>query len=102
MEIQDPPCNEGAADVEVRSLEVPPIKVVRTTEVPAIKAERTWAEPTEGVRPPPAKEEAEEGESLGSHMVKYAKLTHEWVEVSLLPRFVYEADLFLQALSCNA
>ena len=30
-------------------------------------------------------EEAEEGESLGSHMVECAKLTHEWVEVSLLP-----------------
>ena len=76
--------------------------MVRTTEVPAIEAERTRAEPTEGVRPPPAKEEAEEGESLSSHMVKCAKLTHEWVEVSLLPRSVYEADLFLQALFCDA
>ena len=80
--MEDSHRDEGAADVEVRSLEVPPIKVVRTTEVPAIEAERTWAEPTEGVRPPPAKEEAEEDESLGRHMVECAKLTHEWVEVS--------------------
>ena len=81
--------------------EVPAIEVVRTTEVLAIEAERTRAEATEGVRPPTAKEEAKEGESLGSHMVECAKLTHEWVEVSLLPRSIYEADLFLQALSCN-
>ena len=99
--MQDLPRDEGAADVEVRSLEVPLIEVVKTTEVPAIEVERTRAEPTEGVRPPPVKEEAEEGESLGSHMVECAKLTHEWVEVSLLPRSIYEADLFLQALSCN-
>ena len=80
-------------------MEVPALEVVRTAEVPAIEAEWTRAEATEGVRPPPAKEE---GESPSSHMVKCAKLTHEWVEVSLLPRSVYEADLFLQALSCNA
>ena len=41
VEMQDPPRDEGAVDVEVRSLEVPPIEVVRTTEVQAIKAERT-------------------------------------------------------------
>ena len=86
-------------NVEVGALEVSAIEVVRTTEVPAIEAERTRAEPTEGVRPPLVKEEAE---SLGSHMVECAKLTHEWVEVSLLPRSVCEADLFLQALCCNA
>ena len=73
--------------MEVGALEVPAIEVVRTTEVPAIEAERTRAEPTEGVRPPP---------------VECAKLTHDWVEVSLLPRSVFEADLFLPALSCNA
>ena len=32
------------------------------------------------------KEEAEEDESLGSHLVECAKVTHELVEVSLLPR----------------
>ena len=102
MKMQDPSRDEGAVGMEVGALEVPAIEVVRTTEVLAIEAERTRAKPTEGVRPPPAKEEAEEGESLGNHMVECAKLTHEWVEVSLLPRSVFEADLFLQALSCNA
>ena len=61
--------------MEVGALEVLAIEVVRTMEVPAIKAERTQAEPTEGVRPPPAKEEAEEDETLSSHMVECAKLT---------------------------
>ena len=93
--MQDPLRDEVAVGVEVWALEVPAIEVVRTTEVPAIEAERTRAEPTEGVRPPPAKEEAEEDETLSSHMVECAKLTHEWVEVSLLPRSVFEADLFL-------
>ena len=82
--------------------EVPAVEVVRTMEVPAIEAERTQAEPSEGVRTPPAKEEAEKGESLGNHLVERAKLTHEWVEVSLLPRSVCEANSFLQALSCNS
>ena len=100
--MQDLPRDEEAANVVVEAREVPAIEVVKTTEVPAIEVERTRAEPTEGVRTPPAKEEAEEGESLGSHMVECAKLTHEWVEVSLLPCSVYVADLFLQALSCNA
>ena len=100
--MRDPPRDEGAVNIGVGALDVPAIEVVRTVEVPTIEAERTRAESTEGVRPPPAKEEAEEGESLSSHMVKCAKLTHEWVEVSLLPRSIYEADLFLQALSCNA
>ena len=75
--MQDLPRDEGAADVEVGALEVPAIEVVRTTEVPAIEAERSCAEPIEGVRPPPAKEEVEEGESLGNHMVEFTKLTHE-------------------------
>ena len=48
-----------------------------------------------GARTLPAKEEVEEDESLGSHLVECAKVTHEWVEVSLLPRFICEADLFL-------
>ena len=72
--MQDPPRDEGAAHI-----------VVETLEVPAIEAERTRAEPSEGVRTPPAKEETEEDESLGSHLVECAKVTHEWVEVSLLP-----------------
>jgi hypothetical protein len=76
--------------------------VVRTVEFLAIEAEKTRDEPTEGVRPPPAKEEAKEDESLGSHMVECAKLTHEWVEVSLLSLSICEADLFLEVLSCNA
>jgi hypothetical protein len=73
--MQDPPRYEGAANVEVR------------------------AEATEGVRPPPAKEE---GESLGSHMVECSKLTHEWVKVNILPLSICEVDLYLQALPCNA
>ena len=48
--------------------------------------DRTRAEPSEGVRTPPAKVEAQEDESLISHLVECAKVTHEWVEVSLLPR----------------
>ena len=102
VEMQDPPRDKGAADIEVEAHEVLAIGVARTTEVPSIESERTRAELTEGVRTPPAKEEVEEGESLGSHMVECAKLTNEWVEVNLVPRSVCEADFFLQALSCNA
>jgi len=86
--MQDPPRDEGAVNVAVGALVVLAIEEVRTVEVPAIGAERARADSTEGVRPPSAKEEAEEDESLGSHMVECAKLTHEWVEVSLLPRSV--------------
>ena len=93
--MQDLPHDEGAATVELGALEVPTIEAVRTMEVPAIEAEKTRAEATEGVRPPPAEEEAEEDETVGSHMVECAKLTHEWVEVSLLPLSFFEADLFL-------
>ena len=89
VEMQDPPRDEGALGVEVGALEVPAIEVVRTMEVLAIEVERTRARPTEGVRPPAAKVEAEEDETLGSHMVVCAKLTHEWVEVSPLPRSVF-------------
>ena len=75
--------------------------VVRTTEVPAIEAERTRAEPTVGVRPPLAKEEAKEGEdeegdgTVSRKLVAAAKLAQGLVEVSILPHSVYEADLFL-------
>ena len=94
--------------MEVGALEVPAIEVARTTEVPAIEAERTRAEPTEGVRPLPAKEEVEEDEdkegdgTVSVKLVESAKIAQGLVEVSLLPRSVFEADLFLQALSCNA
>ena len=83
--MQDPPRNEGAAHVVVGAREVPAAEVARAKEVLAIEVEKTRGEPSDGVRTPPAKEEAEEDESLGSHMVECAKLTHEWVEVSLLP-----------------
>jgi len=102
VEMQDPPRDKRAAQVVVKTREVPAIEVVRTMEVLAIEADRTRAEPIEGVRTPLAKEEAKEGESLGGHIVECTKLTHEWVEVSLLPCSICEADLFLQALSCNA
>ena len=94
--------------MEVGALEVPTIEVVRTTEVPAIEAERTRAKSAEGVRPPPAKEVAEEcGDEEGDgtvsrKLVASAKLAQGMVEVSLLPCSICEADLFLQALSCNA
>ena len=108
--MQDLPHDEGAAHIVVETREVPAIELVRTAEVPAIEAERTRAEPTEGVRPPSAKEEAEEDEdedeegdgTVSGKLVASAKLTQGLVEVSHLPRFICEADLFLQALSCNA
>jgi hypothetical protein len=101
--MQDPPRDKGAADVEVEALEVPAIEVVRTTEVPPIEAERTRAKPTEGVRTPPDKEEAEEGEGedeevdgmVSGKLVASAKLAQGLVVVSLLPLSVCEADLFL-------
>ena len=80
--MQDPPRDEMAVNVGVGALDVPAIEEVSTVEVPAIGAERARADSPEEVRPPPAKEEAKEDESLGSHMVECAKLTHEWVEVS--------------------
>ena len=95
VEMQDPPRDEGAVNVVVGDLDVPAIEEVRTVEVPAIGAERARADSTEGVRPPPAKEEAEEDESLGSHLVECAKVSHVWVKVSLLPRPVCESNMFL-------
>jgi hypothetical protein len=64
--------------VVVETRKVSAIEVARTEEVPAIKAERTQAEPSEGARTPPMKEEAEEDESLGGHLVEAAKVTQEW------------------------
>ena len=93
--MQDPPRDEGVTVVGVGTLEVPALEVVRIVEVSAIEAERTRAQPTKGVRPPPAKEEAKEDESLGSHMVECAKLTHEWVEVSLFAALLLRSRLVL-------
>jgi hypothetical protein len=99
VEIQDPPRDEGAAHVVVEACEVPAIAVVRTAEVPAIKAERTRAECPEGVRTPLVKEEAEEDEdeegdgTVSSKLMTFAKLAQGLVEVSLLPRSVWEDDL---------
>ena len=86
----------------VEAREVPAIEVARTVEVPAIEVGRTQAESSEAARALPAKEEAEEDESLGGHLVEAPKVTHEWVQVILLPLFVYEAGLFLQVFCCNA
>ena len=74
VEMQDPPHNEGAAHVVVEASEIPAVEVERTEEVPAIEAKKTRAEPSEGVSTLPVKEEAE---SLGSHLVECAKVTHE-------------------------
>ena len=86
VEMQDPPRDEGAEQEEVKAREVPAIEVARTVEVPAIEVGRTQAESSGGARAPPAKEEAKEDESLDGHLVVVAKVTHEWVKVSLLPR----------------
>ena len=46
--------------------------------------------------------EDEEGDgTVSGKLVASTKLTQRMVEVSLLPRSICEADLFLQALSCN-
>ena len=82
--------------------------VAETREVLAIKVDRTRAEPSEGIRTLPTKEEAEEDKdeegdgTVSDKLVTSAKLDQGLVEVSLLPRSVCEADLFLQVLSCNA
>ena len=60
--------------------------MARTGEVPAIEVGRTQVGSSEGARAPSMKEEAEEDESLGGHLVEAAKVTREWVEVSLLLR----------------
>ena len=79
-------------------MEVPAIEVVRTMEVPAIEAERTQAEPSEGAKTPPVKEEAEEAEDEegdGTISDKLVTSAQGLVEVGLLPCSVCEADLFL-------
>ena len=92
VEMQDPPYDEGEAHV-----------VIETREVPAIKVERSRAEPSEGIRTPPTKEEAEEGDgTVSGKLVTFAKLAQGLVELSLLPHSICEADLFLQVLYCNA
>jgi len=93
--MQDPPRDEGSVNVGVGALDVPAIEEVRTVEVPAIGAERARADSTEGVRPPPGKEEAKEDESLGSHMVECVKLTHELVEVSPFAALLLRSRLVL-------
>ena len=75
----------------IEAREVPSIEVARTEEVPAVEVDRTRAEPSERVRTPPAKEEAEEDEdeegdgTVSSKLVMSAKLAQGLVEVSLLP-----------------
>ena len=62
--------------------------MVETLEDPAVEAERTRAEPSEGVRTPPAKEEAEEDEdekgdnTVSVKLVVFAKIAQGLVEVS--------------------
>ena len=96
--MQDSPRDEGAAHVVVEACEVSVIEVVRTMEVPAIEAERTQAEPSEGAKTPPVKEEAEEAEDEegdGTISGKLVTSAQGLVEVGLLPCSVCEADLFL-------
>ena len=75
----------------VEAREVPTVEVARTEGVPAIEAERTQAEPSEGVRTPPAEEEAKEDEdeegdgTISGELVTSAKLAHGLVEVRPLP-----------------
>ena len=59
---------------------------VTAHEVPAIEVGRTQVGSSEGARAPSMKEEAKEDESLSGHLVEAAKVTREWVEVSLLLR----------------
>ena len=77
--MQDPLQDEWAAQAVTEAREVPAIEVVRTQ---AESSERAGALPAE------EEEEAKDG-SLGGHLVEAAKVTHEWVEVSLLPRSLY-------------
>ena len=75
-------------NVAVGALDVPAIEEVRTVKVPAIGAERARADSTEEVRPPPAKEEAEEDEDEKGDgtdsikLVESAKIAQGLVEVS--------------------
>ena len=65
--------------------------VAETREVLAIKVDRTRAEPSEGIRTLPTKEEAEEDKdeegdgTVSGKLVTSAKLAQGLVEVSLLP-----------------
>ena len=73
--MQDPPRDEGAMNIAVGPLDVRAIEEVRTVEVPVIGAERARADSTEEVRPPLAKEEAEEDEDEkgGRHSLRQAR-----------------------------
>ena len=88
MEMQDPPRDEGAVNVVVGALDVPAIEEVRTDEVPAIGVERVRADSTKEVRPPLAKEEAEEDEdekwdgTVSVKLVESAKIAQGLVEVN--------------------
>jgi hypothetical protein len=90
--MQDSPHDGGAAHVVVDTREVPAIEVARIEEVPAIEVERTQAEPSEGAKTPPVKEEAEEEEAeegddtVSGKLMTSAKLAQGSIEVSLLPR----------------
>ena len=83
MEMYDPPRDEGAVNVVVGALDVPVIEEVRTVEVPTIGAERVRADSTEEVRPPLAKEEAEEDEdekgdsTVSVKLVESAKIARD-------------------------
>ena len=76
--MEDPHRDEGAVNVRAGALDVPAIEEVRTVEVPAIGAERAQADSTEEVRPPSAKEEAEEDEkgddTVSIKLVESAKI----------------------------
>ena len=86
--MQDPPRDEGAVNIVVGALDVPIIEEVRTVEVPTIGAERVRADSTEEVRPPLAKEEAEEDEdekgdgTVSVKLVESAKIARGLVEVN--------------------
>ena len=86
--MEDPHRDEGAVNVRAGALDVPAIEEVRTVEVPAIGAERARAVSSEGVKPPPAKEEAEEdkdekGDGMVSvKLVESAKIAQGLVEVN--------------------
>ena len=67
----------------VKAQEVLAVEMVRAQKVPAIEVGRAHAESSRGARAPLAEEE--EDKSLSDHLVEAAKVTHEWVEVSLLP-----------------
>ena len=75
--MQDPSRDEGAVNVAVGAL-----------DVPAIGSERDQAVSTEGVKPPPAKEEAEEDKdekgdgTVSVKLVESTKISQGLVEVN--------------------